>query len=129
MQAHYHKVKTGKNTSQFTEIQQRNMQYGREHEISGIAILASIVIQAMFPSVEYCEGCKATSDGTIDNSAIVSLDGSLRVPTTNCIIIMYENKCKLENDYSTPVYYEIRKYYIPQLLCETSFSWASLTKS
>ena len=129
MQAHYHKVKTGKDKSQINEIQQRNMQYSREHEIYGIAILAARLILVMFPSIEYCKGCKAVVDGTIDNSAIVSLDSSLRVPTTNCIIIMYENKCKLENDYSTPVYYEIQKYYIPQLLCETSFSWASLTKS
>ena len=121
MQAHYDKVKTGKDTSQFNEIQQRNMQYGSEHEIDGIATVAARVIPALFPSVEYFEeGCKAVSDGTNDHFMIVSPDGSLREPTTNHIIMMYENKCKIENDYSTPVYYEIPKYYIPQLLCERS---------
>ena len=121
MQAHYDKVQTGKDTSQFNEIQQRNMQYGSEHEIDGIATVPARVIPAMFPSVEYFEeGCKAVSDGTNDHFMIVSPDGSLREPTTNRIIMMYENKCKIENDYRTPVHYEIPKYYIPQLLCEMS---------
>ena len=31
---------------------------------------------------------------------------------------MYENKCKVKNMFSTPVYYKIPKYYVPQLLCE-----------
>ena len=74
-----------------------------EHEIYGIAILASRVIQAMFPSVEYCEGCKAVLDGTVNHSMIVSPDGSLREPMTNRIIIMYKNKCKIENYYRPSV--------------------------
>ena len=58
MQAHYHKVKTGKDTSQFTEIQQRNMQYGREHEIYGIAIVAARLILAMFHPLNTVKGVK-----------------------------------------------------------------------
>lgn len=49
---------------------------------------------------------------------IVSPDGSLRESNNDRPTMMYENKCKTESCYSTPVYYEIPKYYIPQLMCE-----------
>ena len=34
------------------------------------------------------------------------------------VSMMYENKCKTQNSYSTDVYYNIPNYYVPQLLCE-----------
>lgn len=48
---------------------------------------------------------------------VKSPDGSLRTSLSQSAKMMYE-KSKTSKVYNMPVFYEISKYYIPQLLCE-----------
>ena len=49
---------------------------------------------------------------------VVSPDGSFRKTLDGPAIMMYENKCKAPNSFSSTAYYEIPHYYVVQLLSE-----------
>jgi len=118
-QSHYDKVVLGKPENRvFTEEQKQNMEYGTLHEIDGIATVVGRILPAFYPNVEYFEeGCVRMSLDDQQSFFVVSPDGSLK-KTNGEIAMMYENKCKTQNNFSANVYYNIPKYYIPQLLCE-----------
>lgn len=67
--------------------------------------------------------------GLDDNASffVVSPGGLFCSRYENTPSFMYENKCKIQNSFSTDVYYKIPKYYIPQLLCQMkSYNCSSL---
>ncbi|KAH3786707.1 hypothetical protein DPMN_164816 [Dreissena polymorpha] len=119
MQVHYDRVKTGIDNFQFTEALISNMNYGTSHEIDAIATVVARVLPSMFSDLDYFEEvCTPIPEAHNSLFMVVSPDCSLRVSQTNCPKMMFETKCKVENTYSTPVCYEIPRYYIPQVLCE-----------
>lgn len=118
-QAHFDKVVLGKIEETFTDEQRANMDYGTRHEIDGIATVVSRVLPAFYPELKYFEeGCCNVPNRSNECFMVASPDGSLRACLSQPAKVMYENKCKTSKVYSTPVCYEIPKYYIPQLLCE-----------
>ncbi|XP_060583246.1 uncharacterized protein LOC132739551 [Ruditapes philippinarum] len=121
-QAHFDKVVNRKeSTVQFSEQQKSNMEYGSLHEIDGVATIVGHVLPAFFPKLDfYEEGCARLANKSNDSFLVASPDGSLRESVELDPKLMFENKCKVKSKYTTPVFYEIPKYYIPQLLCEMS---------
>lgn len=93
------------------------MEYGTKHEIDAIATMVGRVMPALFPNIEYFEeGCIRMALNENPSFFVISPDGSFR--TSDEPTFMYENKCKTKNAHSMNVYYEIPRYYVPQLLCE-----------
>ncbi|XP_053404619.1 uncharacterized protein LOC128558653 [Mercenaria mercenaria] len=119
-QSHFDKFVLGKEVEdQFSQQQRENMKYGTDHEIDGIATVVGRVLPALYHDQEYFEeGCIEVPYGDKKSFLVVSPDGSLREDANSEPTMMYENKCKTPNEYTTDVYYKIPLYYIPQLLCE-----------
>lgn len=120
-QLHYLKVtsraETEHQVESFSDQQLQNMEYGTKHEIDAIATMVGRVMPALFPNIEYFEeGCIRMALNENPSFFVTSPDGSFRAsdePT-----FMYENKCKTKNVHSMNVYYEIPRYYVPQLLSD-----------
>ncbi|KAK7105400.1 hypothetical protein V1264_016787 [Littorina saxatilis] len=100
--------------------QQKNMQYGTDHETDAVATLVSKVLPVYFPGARFFEeGCHTVSCDSADRPVlVVSPDGSVRNNTNDEIIMMYETKCKPPCEQTTEVYYNIPTYYAPQILAE-----------
>ncbi|KAH3776260.1 hypothetical protein DPMN_177680 [Dreissena polymorpha] len=119
-QAHFDKVINQKESMvQFSDQQKSNMEYGSLHEIDGIATIIGHVLPAFFPKLQfYEEGCAKLVSKNNDSFLVASPDGSFRESAEMDPALMFENKCKVKSKYTTPVFYEILKYYIPQVLCQ-----------
>lgn len=99
--------------------QSERMRFGVLHEIDAIATLVSKVLPFLYPNAKYVEeGASRISNEDDEHFMVVSPDGSIRNDTESSPFMMYENKCKTPNDYSSSVYYNLPSYYISQVLAE-----------
>ena len=118
-QSHFDNVILGKKLGEFTDQQKKNMEYGTQHEIDGVATICARVLPAFFPDLQYFEeGCVCVPHSDKRSFMVVSPDGSFRRNADSAPEAMYENKCKTHNDFTVDVHYTIPQYYIPQVMCE-----------
>ena len=118
-QAHFDKIVQGKETEYFDDKQLKNMEYGSEHKIDGVATVVGRVLPAVYPHISYFEeGCISMQFKEKPSFILVSPDGSMRTHADEEPVMMFENKCKTPNMFSTDVFYELPIYYVTQLMCE-----------
>ncbi|XP_053383231.1 uncharacterized protein LOC123562931 [Mercenaria mercenaria] len=119
---HFDKVFFKKEPKQVSSDVQLKMKYGSEQEINAIATLVSKVLPVFEPSLIYVEeGCYKKTIGTEPNEVpiVVSPDGSIRNSADSTASFGVECKCPYPGKiFTTPVYYEIPKYYVTQVLAE-----------
>ena len=102
-----------------TEDIQRRMEYGTKHEIDAVATVTAKVLPFLYPDYKYIEeGCIQVPYKDQASFLVVSPDGSFRKCIDGSAMMMYENKCKAPNSFSSSAYYKIPDYYVVQLLCE-----------
>ncbi|MES9902851.1 MAG: hypothetical protein ABW168_09220 [Sedimenticola sp.] len=116
--AHFDQVVSHIQKPEPTEQVKTMMKHGSENEIHATATIAGKVLPVLNPEVKlYEEGCYPFAVNGVPT--VVSPDGSCRcgidTPPTHGV----EIKCPFPgNKYSTPVSYNIAKYYVPQVLSE-----------
>ena len=117
-QEHYDSVIFNKEKPDFTTKQQENMVFGVANEINAVATTVSKIMPLYYPELSmFEEGCKGIMHGD-SPFMIVSPDGSLRATRESAPVLMYETKCRSPKSQVMPVYYQLPKYYVLQVLSE-----------
>ena len=104
-----------------SEDLQRRFDYGTENEVNAVATFITTFLPAFCPELSfYEEGCYIVEGHDGNPHLIVSPDGSVRNQEKESDVIAgIEIKCPYPGkNFTTPVHYEIPRYYIPQILSE-----------
>ena len=96
------------------------MEHGTVNEINAIATLVGKVLPVYWPNLQYVEeGCFQIFTEESGVSVVISPDGSCRESVNAPSVFAIECKCPMPGEvFTTPVFYSIPKYYVPQLLAE-----------
>lgn len=118
-QQHFDTVINKVDKADVSETVQRRMEYGTLHEIDAVATVTGKVLPFLYPDYNYYEeGCVKVPYKDHMSFMVVSPDGSFRKSYDGPALMMYENKCKAPQSFSSTAYYKIPDYYVVQLLCE-----------
>ena len=97
------------------------MEHGSLNEINGVATIVGKIMPIYYPSLHFFEeGCYEKADNGY--KMIISPDVSIRELDTDRVVLGVEIKCPAPKPsvFKPSVYYNVPKYYIPQVISEMS---------